>query len=119
MKNTSLSYQLFIRIEKDIALQIGKLGYFAFPAGYYVYTGSARRNMEARLRRHHNRDKKLHWHIDYLLQHPAVKILSTRTSETAECALNQQIEGSIVAKGFGASDCRQGCGSHLKRLKQA
>ncbi len=119
MTKTPQSYQLFIHIKEDITLKIGKLGYFEFPAGYYVYTGSARRNIEARIRRHLSKNKKLHWHIDYLLQHPAVKILSTQTSELAECVLNQQIEGSVVVEGFGASDCRQWCGSHLKKLKQA
>ena len=37
------SYQLFINVTKEINLKIGKLGRFIFPAGSYVYTGSAKK----------------------------------------------------------------------------
>ena len=97
-------------------LTIGRLGAFRFPAGRYVYTGSARRNLEARIARHRRRDKKLRWHIDYLLAAPGVRVLSVRRSRRDECALNRSTSGSIPVPGFGASDCRAGCGSHLKYL---
>ncbi len=112
------SYQLLIKIAKDISLLIGKLGHFDIPAGYYVYTGSAKHNIEARLHRHHSRDKKLHWHIDYLLQHPDVQIVNTQTSHRDECKLNAAVEGYVIIQGFGASDCKQHCGSHLKRIDE-
>ncbi len=37
------SYQLFIKVTKDIDLKVGKLGRFIFPIGFYVFTGSAKK----------------------------------------------------------------------------
>lgn len=108
------TYQLFIDLAQPLRVRIGKLGEFDFPAGNYVYTGSARRNLEARIARHLRREKRLRWHIDYLLAAPGVTVTRVRRSDVAECALNQATAGSVPVPGFGASDCRQGCGSHLK-----
>jgi Uri superfamily endonuclease len=108
------SYQLFIRVHKACDIQVGKLGSFHFPAGKYVYTGSARKNIEARVRRHLAREKKLRWHIDYLLTAPNVEVYDSKMFTGEECALNQAVSGSVLVKGFGASDCKNRCGSHLK-----
>jgi len=105
-----------IDVEFPIRLRVGRLGEFIFPAGRYVYTGSARRSMEARLRRHFASAKRLHWHIDYLLAAPGVRPLEAKLSSRSECAVNRALHGEIIAPGFGASDCRAGCGSHLKYL---
>jgi Uri superfamily endonuclease len=112
------TYQLHIRLGHDLTATIGKLGTFRFPAGDYIYTGSARRNIHQRVARHLRKDKKLRWHIDYLLAHPAANITNVRYRPTCECAANQQIQGEIVVRGFGASDCQAGCGSHLRRLSR-
>ncbi len=58
------TYQLVIRVPLQIEVTIGKLGLFRFPEGTYVYTGSARRNYEARIARHLRQEKSLRWHID-------------------------------------------------------
>jgi Uri superfamily endonuclease len=71
--------------------------------------------MDHRIRRHLSRTKRLRWHVDYLLADPDVRIVRVRRSGLGECALNQRTGGRIVVPGFGASDCRAGCGSHLKR----
>jgi Uri superfamily endonuclease len=113
------TYQLAIRIDRLIRVKVGWLGDFEFPAGRYVYTGSARRGMDARIRRHLSRTKRLHWHIDYLLAAPGTKISRVRLSDAPECVLNRNTRGVIVAGGFGASDCRSGCGSHLKLVAHA
>jgi Uri superfamily endonuclease len=110
------TYQLFIRLDSDCDLTIGKLGRFIFPAGIYVYTGSARRNLAQRLARHQRRDKKKRWHIDYLLDSPHAKIVNTLTFSEDECVINQRESGEVVVKGFGASDCRMNCGAHLKKI---
>ena len=110
------AYQLFIEVAVPLRLTVGRLGCFDFPAGEYVYTGSARRNFEARVRRHLSPHKTLRWHIDYLLAAPGVAIRDVRRTTEAECALNQQLAGEVIVAGFGASDCRAGCVSHLKRL---
>ncbi|MCP4040795.1 MAG: GIY-YIG nuclease family protein [Gammaproteobacteria bacterium] len=111
------SYQLHISIEPRIRLTVGRLGTFTFPPGRYIYTGSARRNLEARIQRHLRHTKRLHWHIDYLLERPEVEVLGVSRSIRPECELNLSVCGNIVVPGFGASDCRSGCGSHLKYTK--
>ena len=109
-----ISYQLDIELAEAVSLNVGRLGLCHFPVGCYVYTGSARRSLEARLRRHLATEKTLRWHIDWLLAVPQARIVQVRRSSLAECQLNQATVGRIVIAGFGASDCRAGCGSHLK-----
>lgn len=111
---TLISYQLEIEVPRMLGLTIGRLGRFDFPAGCYVYTGSARRNLDARIARHCKAQKCAHWHIDYLLAAPGVRVTKVRRSAVPECALNQRTQGVGPIPGFGASDCRAGCGSHLK-----
>jgi Uri superfamily endonuclease len=74
----------------------------------------------ARLNRHMRRQKKLHWHIDYLLAsaHARVeKVILYPPATDQECRQNQRIGtlpgASIALKRFGATDCRRGCVSHL------
>ncbi len=110
------TYQLSIRIAAPVRIAVGRLGVFNFPAGDYVYTGSATRNLEARIARHLSRAKKMHWHIDWLLAAPGVEVREVRRFAAPECEVNARQAGKILVPGFGASDCRAGCGSHLKRL---
>ena len=109
------SYQLFINVPKEIDLKIGKLGIYLFPVGSYVYAGSAKKNINKRIERHLSK-KKLHWHIDYLLNNDAAQIIDIKKSEMIECSLNKKTNGTIIIKGFGSSDCNLCCGSHLKYL---
>jgi len=95
---------------------IGRLGEFDIPAGRYLYSGSARRGLEARIARHLRRQKRLRWHIDYLLRAPGVRVVGVIRSRRGECALNRSARGRVVVAGFGASDCRARCGAHLKYL---
>jgi Uri superfamily endonuclease len=109
-----ITYQLDIALAKRVRLCIGYFGTFDFPAGHYVYTGSARSNMEARIARHLRHEKMLRWHIDYLLASPLASVVNVTQFTQEECEINQQSTGIILIKGFGASDCHAGCGSHLK-----
>jgi Uri superfamily endonuclease len=118
---TSGSYQLILYLPKGMALQVGKRGMFHFPAGRYVYTGSALNGVEQRLARHQRQNKRLHWHIDYLLRYARITSVKVfPTPRKVECALNRkalrQPGAQVVAKGFGSSDCR--CASHLVFLGQ-
>ncbi|MDE2058599.1 MAG: GIY-YIG nuclease family protein [candidate division NC10 bacterium] len=115
------NYQLILYLPKATALQVGRRGTFLFPAGRYVYTGSALNGVERRLARHQRQNKRLHWHIDYFLRY--ARITSIRifpTPRNVECALNRKVlrrpEAQVIAKGFGSSDCR--CVSHLVFLRQ-
>jgi len=112
-----VSYQLGIEVGRPVEVQVGRFGRYRFAAGLYVYTGSARRAYAARLRRHLSREKKLRWHIDYLLAARGVRVVAVAMSEVDECALNQALAGEVVLPGFGASDCRQHCGAHLKQVR--
>jgi len=113
------AYQLHLRLDKSVRIKVGKLGTFLFPAGKYVYTGSALNGLENRLRRHFSKRKKLRWHIDYLLQHAQIEGVSVfETDERVECEINRKVLGRhgarVIVKGFGSSDCR--CPSHLVYL---
>ena len=110
------TYQLLIEVVCPLRANIGRLGRFSFPAGRYIYTGSARRNFEARVARHLRQEKTLRWHIDYLLAAPGVRIAGVRRYVDEECVINRATLGVVLIDGFGASDFRAGCGSHLKYL---
>lgn len=110
------SYRLLIVVERTVRTRIGRLGTFDFPAGRYVYTGSAKRQLEARIARHRRREKALRWHVDYLLAAPGVRVARVLRSSRPECELNGAVRGRVVVPGFGASDCRAKCGAHLKFL---
>ncbi len=108
------SYQLLIDVLRPVRCGIGALGEFDFPAGRYVYTGSAKRGIDARIARHLRAGKTLRWHIDYLLAARDVHIAGVVRSRRGECALNRSSRGRVLVAGFGASDCRAGCRAHLK-----
>jgi Uri superfamily endonuclease len=120
------AYLLYIEVKRPIRLEIGAMGRIAFPAGRYVYVGSAHKGIEARLARHRRlaeqKSGKLHWHIDYLLTNMHVRWMKEEAFENGdECELSQQIASkkgvAIPAPGFGSSDCRSGCKSHLYFLQ--
>lgn len=110
------SYVLVLNLAEEQLVAVGKLGTFRFPAGHYLYFGSALNGLEGRLRRHLRSEKKLHWHIDYLAAVSRVVDVwwiadeARRECEWAACATG--VAGvSIPAPKFGSSDCR--CTSHL------
>lgn len=112
-------YILLIKVEKKLLLTIGKLGTFQFKPGFYLYVGSARKNLPARIHRHLSQNKKLYWHIDYLLtQGKVTEIILIKENE--ECKIAEVIrETSGVSSpipGFGSSDCR--CPTHLFYIQE-
>ncbi len=107
---------MLIEVADPVRVCVGRLGEFVFPEGRYIYTGSALRNFEARIVRHLAPIKKMHWHVDYLLAASGVRVREVRRFSEAECLVNQRTSGEVIVPGFGASDCRAGCGSHLKRI---
>lgn len=107
---------MLIEVARPVRVTIGRFGSIRFAAGRYIYTGSARRNFEARVARHLRQEKTLRWHIDYLLAAPGVRVAGVRRYVEDECTINRTTPGSVPLPGFGASDCRAGCGSHLKLI---
>ena len=90
-----------------------------FPAGYYVYVGSAMKNLTQRLERHRRLRKNKFWHIDYLREaSDFIAALPVRSSEDLECQLAERIRAIAdwAIPGFGASDC--GCPEHLFGFKE-
>jgi sugar fermentation stimulation protein A len=107
-------YLLSLRIPRDRTLRVGSLGERLFPAGFYVYVGSARHNLENRLARHLRKQRQKRWHIDDLKAHAdRVKALAIRTGAPLEHELARALariaDGCVDA--FGSSDCR--CPGHL------
>lgn len=112
-------YQLWLWVSVTIRVRVGRLGVFRFPAGTYVYTGRAARGLRARVRRHIRGARYQHWHIDYLLARREVRlerVTLAAADARDECAVNQATRGTVVVPGFGASDCRQRCRAHLRRV---
>ncbi len=103
-----------VKTRPAMEVEVGRLGNQFFPAGFYIYTGSAKKNMTARIQRHQKKDKKLRWHIDYLTVSAETHIVAVRYLTRDECSVNQKTPGKIIVVGFGASDCTHGCQSHLK-----
>lgn len=103
----------YLAKEKEII--VGKLGTFFFPAGRYIYVGSARRNIRSRIERHLRIEKKLRWHFDYLRPFLQIEKVQTFDGVHGECGLFHKLlvkkQGKMIVKGFGSSDCK--CHSHL------
>jgi len=106
------SYVLLIKLEKDSTIKVGKLGNIFFKKGFYVYVGSALNSLEKRIERHKRPDKKIHWHIDYLLKHAKIKnAFYIESNEKEECQIANKFGKLEHIPGFGCSDCK--CKSHL------
>ena len=106
-------YTLIIELNKAQEIMVGKKGNIHFQSGFYGYAGSALSSLEHRLKRHLNHQKKLHWHIDFLLDQAMVRnIVYAETVEKKECELARELSLTLpVVNGFGSSDCK--CSSHL------
>jgi Uri superfamily endonuclease len=109
---------LIIQVDENVDVTVGALGKLTFEKGLYVYVGSAQANLEQRIKRHLGKEKRLFWHIDYLLNDSVariVKVLYKQVDRIEECELAEVIgERGESVEGFGCSDCS--CKSHLFRI---
>ncbi|MBP3791220.1 MAG: GIY-YIG nuclease family protein [Methanobrevibacter sp.] len=111
-------YCLIIKLDHTCEIKIGKrLGKLKFEDGHYVYVGSALNSLTARLNRHISNEKKMHWHVDYLLKKSEITdIIYNESTKKIECNLSQYLsQNSKGVKNFGCSDCD--CESHLYYFK--
>ena len=120
MKGT---YIIAIYVLENSVINIGALGEIEFIEGYYLYIGSAMGNkgsttLENRVKRHvsDSKDKKIFWHIDYLLAN--INCIITRlylipSLKRLECIIANEVSQISVQRinNFGSSDCD--CLSHL------
>ncbi len=103
------AYLLFIRLDRQIDLQVGKLGKFHLEPGVYIYVGSAMGGFGRRIPRYLSAHRKIKWHIDYLLEKAKLEAILLLPSSTK---IEQQVAARLakmegireVAPGFGASD---------------
>jgi sugar fermentation stimulation protein A len=112
------SYIIILRLGRRRRIQIGSLGKVLFQKGYYLYVGSAERNLTKRIERHRRKRKNRFWHIDYLREHADVHaVLPVRSSTRLECPMASSIEkiADWTIRGFGSSDCS--CDTHLFGMK--
>jgi sugar fermentation stimulation protein A len=108
------SYIVVLRLPRDRRITVGGLGELKFRRGYYLYAGSAMKNLTQRLARHQRLIKNHHWHIDYLREHAEyIAGIPIRTSADIECEIAGALSGIAEwqVPGFGCSDC--GCPTHL------
>lgn len=121
------TYLLVLSLRSEQRIWVGALGEIEFPAGWYLYAGSALGpgGLHARLARHQRRlttqgmVKRAHWHVDYLREYADWGGAWIREGDRRlECdwaaALRRLPASEVVAPGFGASDC--GCPAHLVRV---
>ncbi|MFW9988019.1 MAG: DUF123 domain-containing protein [Candidatus Odinarchaeota archaeon] len=121
------SYILVIFFGTGKEIKIGALGNIFFPKGYYCYVGSGMGNIGSstllnRVKRHlqSSSEKKIHWHIDYLLADTGsiiTKIYLIPSIEQLECTVAQELSNCSddFIENFGSSDCN--CKSHLFYFK--
>ncbi len=108
-------YQVVYHLPQELRLRVGRLGEFDLPGGYYVYTGSAKRSLKARVERHQRPEKPKRWHVDYLAAVGRFVTAFTYSPSCGECALAAAVGGEIAIPRFGASDCR--CHGHLSYFR--
>ena len=112
-------YALIISIQQTICFPFKSQCYCLEP-GIYVYIGSAHGpgGVKGRVERHLRHEKKIKWHIDNITISPDAKIAGIvyASTENPECILTPKLEKlgfTHPIPGFGSSDCKRGCRSHL------
>ena len=93
--NGAGTYALVVGLDRSQDISIGRRGRFHFPAGFYIYVGSALGpgGVAARLAHHLRAGKCLHWHIDYLLGAKCARVTQVWAVESAarlECEWARQ-----------------------------
>ncbi len=114
------AYVLALELSEPAELASKKLAGLVLKPGWYVYAGSAKGpgGLRARLKRHLQAEKKVHWHIDQLTI-AASKLQALAVQGGDECDLVAKLlerpEIETAAPGFGSTDCQR-CLSHLLAL---
>jgi Uri superfamily endonuclease len=107
-------YLLFIWLDQERTITIGKLMEIDFKKGLYLYVGRALQGVAGRITRHLLPKKKPFWHIDYLMQYGKALgvILVASGDKMDECKVAKSLMRRFRSiLHFGSSDCQ--CRSHL------
>ena len=107
------SYLLLMELKNTETIPVGKLGKIDFKKGFYIYAGSALNGLDQRIQRHLRKQKKMHWHIDHLLDKANILKIFYKPSEIREeCFIAKILKKELsIIPDFGCSDCL--CKSHL------
>jgi Uri superfamily endonuclease len=114
------SYCLIFEVKSDLNVEVRNGRAFQLKRGIYVYCGSAfgSGGLRRRVLRHMKRNKKRHWHIDFLTTREETDFLGVWIFEGKrfECKLAKEVSavGEAVL-GFGSTDCK--CDSHLFKVE--
>ena len=100
-------YLLLLQLDESQQIFVGRSRVLHFTRGFYAYVGSALNGLEARVKRHVSREKKHHWHIDYLLDKASIyEVVLVPVQERLECTLARALgENLLCIRRFGSSDC--------------
>jgi Uri superfamily endonuclease len=116
------TYVLILRLVRARRIQVGSLGRFCFPGGWFGYVGSAfgPGGLRGRLGHHLNPSAPSRWHVDYLREvAPLEQVWLAGGEEVQEHVwaglLREGMQGEVPVPGFGSSDCR--CEAHLFRFQ--
>jgi Uri superfamily endonuclease len=111
------TYALILRSQSTKAIQVGRWGQLDLQPGYYLYVGSSfgSGGVRARVSRHLRREKRKHWHIDYLREHVTPEEVwisyAANRLEHKWAGILFELPEMLPVQDFGCSDC--GCYSHL------
>lgn len=111
------AYAIGFRLNHDRNIRVGSLGLLSFKAGDYFYFGNAYGGggLASRLKRHISRDKKKHWHFDYIRPYVTLTDIYAYIGGN-ECDLvkeyQQKFNAIFIHKKLGSMDCTT-CPSHF------
>jgi len=102
-------YVLIIQVENDLLVKVGHSRVVSISKGFYIYVGSALKNLRLRLRRYIcSSFRKKFWHIDYILSEDSVKL---RGIVYSLCALKVEPSVALTLLGLGFKVVSEGLGS--------
>jgi len=116
------TYLLFIRLDKKLTINLSNKQ-FCLEKAYYIYVGSAfgAGGLKSRVSRHLLKTKNKRWHIDFLTcsDHSEVVGVVYFINQKIECYLGNLFSTFSSLEpvfGFGNSDCKENCDSHLFKI---
>lgn len=121
LKSQKGTYLLIFRLKENLLIRTKSGREFNLPKGVYIYVGSAfgSGGIKARVGRHLKRNKKLHWHIDYITTSQGFEPIGVIPfyGKRWECKLARFLGKFLkTIEGFGSTDCS--CRGHLFLLDE-
>lgn len=102
------AYLILLRLTHAVECRVGALGKRHFPAGFYLYVGSAHNSLSKRIKRHLKVSSNKRWHLDYL--RPYAQSVNSYPIRSTQKDLEQQLVCGLLQSplhpvpGFGCSD---------------